>query len=76
MSFDDALDVCRKGSAMVLGDKIGDSFSNVASRFLMLLLLDESQLSELLLDVDNFRREAEQHFRRFKSSSGLPRMKD
>lgn len=74
-SFDDVLDACKKGSVMVLGDAMGDSFWYVVSRCVV-LLFEESQLSELLLDTDIFRREADEHFRRFKRSSGLPRIKD
>jgi hypothetical protein len=76
MSFDDAVDVCRYGVTMVLGEMIGDSFSHVASLCLVALLLEESQLSETLLDVDIFRREADEDFRRFKRSSGFPLMND
>jgi len=64
-----------KGSTTVLGDAMGDSFWHVVSRGVV-LLFEESQLSEQLLDVDIFRREADEHFRRFKRRSGLPRIKD
>ncbi len=58
---------------MVLGDRICGCF--FISR--LLLLLEESELVvEALLDADILRREADEHFRRFKSNSGLPRIKD
>lgn len=61
---------------VVLGDEMGDdSFWHVSSE-LLVILLEESQLSEILLDADIFLREADEHFRRFKSNSGLPRMND
>lgn len=58
---------------MVLGERICGCF--LFSR--QLLLLEESELVvEALLDADILRREADEHFRRFKSNSGFPRMKD
>lgn len=61
---------------MVLGERIGESFSHEVSRLLLLLLLDESQLSVQLLGACTFRREVAEHFRRFKSNSGLPLIND
>jgi hypothetical protein len=64
---------------MVLGDMIGDddSVSLFASRFLVLLLPEESLLSSLMMEaVDIFRREAAELFRICKSNSGLPLVKD